>query len=695
MYKLVLVMLMVLTCTADAGWQRVATMNAPVGCGYMLDEKTILLGSGAFGGAGNIPPYTLRIWRSTDGGTTWQQMQTPDGTGRITHITFLTDKIGYASLYSIEYSLWKTTDGGLTWNDHTFGNNILSTCIGVTTKAIVKSHWSGRGGSINSSGGISTNDGRTMQLIFDNFGETALNGIAFSDDNRGVVVAGPQSLNRSYYTIDGGLTFQRGGVIQESWGVYALQGTSTFIALPEGLSTTPQRSVVRTDNIGQSWNTIFTFQNGINFTGHIDGMGSTVYVQTTATGSSTSGLYRSDNLGASWKNVGGPSYQRDTRFVVGGCRGEVVFAFDNNGNVWRTTDGGDGTLTRTIANPGAVILEPDTVRIHTFYCQPELGSFTIKLPPCARLQIDSVMVIGGNGEFSTAAGSFSITEPDTTTVTVKFRADIPVTRIAKVRLVGIIGGMKVDTFVTVIGKNATAPEPSIGSIASRPAGDTAIIPVYLTPTQDTFTIKKYALHISYNTDMMSPLFEDVVGTLSLPNDNSLLREEKGGLYFECTLRNVITERTDLTVPLIKFAMQTYLSKDITTQVRLDTFSVTSLAPLPLCTIPQEVYSVIYECGDTLLTALMKNGKIPFIYSIRPNPAQTGTVTVGLSIPETMTASLEVCDQRGTVVYRSAEKEYHKGEIDEPLSPELGSGSYFIRLRSMNKTYPAAKLLVRK
>src|SRR5579864_1679128 len=55
-------------------------------------------------------------------------------------------------------------------------------------------------------------------------------------------------------------------------------------------------------------------------------------------------MYRSTDQGVTWISVGGPSHERDTRFVVTGCKGGVVYAFDHNGKAWKTRTGGDGAL---------------------------------------------------------------------------------------------------------------------------------------------------------------------------------------------------------------------------------------------------------------------------------------------------------------------------------------------------------------
>ena len=73
------------------------------------------------------------------------------------------------------------------------------------------------------------------------------------------------------------------------------------------------------------------------------------------------GIIRTMNAGMTWKFVGGPNNLNDKRFAVTG-RGAVVIAFDDTGGVWRTTNGGDGTLSPSVL-PFVTIARPsDTVR---------------------------------------------------------------------------------------------------------------------------------------------------------------------------------------------------------------------------------------------------------------------------------------------------------------------------------------------
>src|SRR5205807_3040149 len=124
-------------------------------------------------------------------------------------------------------------------------------------------------------------------------------GIAFADDNIGAVTMGPRGQfggNRttSWFTRNGGLTWSQGEDLNESWGIYASAGTGKFVTLPEGDAMNRNHAVFLSNDGGNSWNQIFDFAafGSPDFTGHIAGVGNTVYVQTL---SSIQGLYRSDD----------------------------------------------------------------------------------------------------------------------------------------------------------------------------------------------------------------------------------------------------------------------------------------------------------------------------------------------------------------------------------------------------------------
>jgi hypothetical protein len=128
-------------------------------------------------------------------------------------------------------------------------------------------------------------------------------------------------------------------------------------------------------------------------------------------------------------------------------------------------------------------------------------------------------------------------------------------------------------------------------------------------------------------------------------------------------------------------MQSYLSGITTTSILLDTFSISSGAPLPLCSIPQETYITALACGDSILSAYIHSGAMPKFTSMRPNPVSQGELEVTIEMPETLVASIVLTDANGkTVSTPCTEKIFTKGKHTERIDIRLlASGVYAIRL----------------
>jgi hypothetical protein len=333
MRSFVVITLLLLVTPSFAGWQKIAQLDTKATCCFFFDDMTGLAGSGEYG-----TPDIIKIWRTNDGGFTWLPCTVPAAAGQVTAIHMKNTLIGYASIYAPadpQYSLWKTSDGGYSWFDDSRGNTGYTTNVWVTNKAITKTQW-------ENSGGSSINDGSSFSSTFSEGVSKNSNGIYFTSDDIGVVTSGPSTL-MSWYTTNGGISWSKGGAQAETWSAWGFKGSNIFFAVAE-----LQKQLVWSTNGGRTWTIRYRFEpllsNVEMVTGHISGKGSVMYVQTFSAGLLRTGA---NDSGRTWRFVGGPSNGLDTRaFYVGGCSGELVIAFDKDGSVWKTTDGGDGKLSR-------------------------------------------------------------------------------------------------------------------------------------------------------------------------------------------------------------------------------------------------------------------------------------------------------------------------------------------------------------
>lgn len=828
-----------------------------------------------------------------------------------------TPLVGYASIFGTFETLWKTTDGGNTWFDFTFGGQNASqvtggTCVYATPRTIVFTQWptrTQRGAIAGLPGGISKDGGSSFSQVFVGNVFAQSNGIDFTDDLHGVVTMGPTDPSDpaalNYETSDGGLNWTRLASLPESWGVYAVKGTSTFFCAGEG--TLAQPSIYRSDDNGITWKVIFTLQNFDQpWTGHIAGAGSTVYVQ--GQQDVVNGFYRSADFGATWIPVGGPANVRDTRFCVTGCAGEVVYAFNDAGELWKTTDGGDGTLRPYVGN-APFILSSDTLYFSTSQCNSVTQTLPFYSQSCLAASLDSLSIAGDlDGVFSvqhisphldsmghidstivtftpgfslsdsgllvlhghqgsthitetvvlkststtrspltlvtdtvrlfsfscdsvtksllfsngsclgtsldslsllnSSAGSFLVTNGIQRIVAAGAQDSILITYIPSVEgfdstqvtihghqgknlitlLISVTGASAVgkpfvvptDTlnlFTTyckpvtlalpfgnqscfpmsfdsasvsgdslqlfslgntathiVLGRsqdsievafnpngdgrdtatlslfahqdaqlfskkivlasyNQEAPQPEIGIIGSVAAGDTTLIPIYLEPTKDSFSISSYALHLSFNGDVLNPTSVVLANTLSSSGSVSpLLVSYPGRASCVVKFSTPIVTGANLTQPLVYIKAFATLSDSTETSIVLDSFAINGSAPLALCTIPAGIFQTLLGCGDSTITTVMRGEPIATFVSVTPNPSHQNIVNVTYRLSKEAVVTIRVTDALGnTIATPLLDMEEQPGVHLVSLSTEgWPSGTHFLLI-----TTPQSGVIVRK
>lgn len=323
---------------SQANWQKIFSQPNNSDCfraAFFLNESV-----------GFIAGYLEEgVYKTTDGGQTWVNTLFPNypngahPTYIITQI-LMTDQLnGWLTCEpAINASnpnppaLYITSDGGSSWNPGAITKGASD--IYKTPSAIILTSRELNGGT----GFISTDGGNSFRPALD-----TTNGVDFVDNLHGVVTGFEGQIWSR--TADGGLTWNNLAPSNdiETWSIYGVKGTTSFFTAGEGLIVTIPSTVRHSFDYGVTW--IDGTQLPFRTTGHIAGFGSTLYVQVDNEHTwPASGIWRSKDSGKTWVSIGGPDNTEDTRFVVTGCRGEVIYAFDGSGGVWKTSDGGDGSL---------------------------------------------------------------------------------------------------------------------------------------------------------------------------------------------------------------------------------------------------------------------------------------------------------------------------------------------------------------
>jgi photosystem II stability/assembly factor-like uncharacterized protein len=304
-----------------ATWPKVFqfTGNGYVSSAYFFNRNEGLVG---LNGATSGSP----IYRTTDGGQTWTPVSTPAATGVwMSEIWFSDATHGWATCFNgtTTSNLWRTSDRGLTWSVTSFIGSASS--IRETPSAIIVAVYAGNGIR------VSMDQGATFSIM----SSEGHDGLDFVDGLHGV---GTGFLSHFVVTSDGGATWNLIATpSNEAWGVYGYKGSARFLAVPEDISGGGTSKVYITTDYGSSWQQSTTMPG--KMTGSVQGSGTVAYVQS-ALSTSSSGLFRTTDYGATWTSVGGPNNQFDSRFAVTEC-GHVVFAFDNLGGVYRSVDVAD------------------------------------------------------------------------------------------------------------------------------------------------------------------------------------------------------------------------------------------------------------------------------------------------------------------------------------------------------------------
>jgi hypothetical protein len=669
---------------STATWNLIKQMPAPIDCGFFFDEMNGFVGSGIRDNFANV----AQIYGTVDGGKTWTTQVVPNARGAVTSIFMLDKTTGYASIFSSSNTLWKTVDGGKTWNNLPMANG-TAPCVYATKSAVMLTTWV-------YPGGVSFDGGKTFNQTFTDRQLRQSSGIDFTDDLHGVVTMGPHPTGfnigaSTYSTSDGGVNWTKGYALDESWGVYALKGSQSFFAAAEGSVGNVTNSIYRSDDNGVTWQAIYTFPDpGLRFTGHLSGSGKRLYFQTDV--NFQGGMYRSDDLGLSWNPIGGPFHSRDTRFVVTGCIGQVVYAFDENGAIWKTTDGGDGTL----ATGAPLTLSADTLRFSSKYCQSSINASLLFDQSCLSTTIDSTVLSRNPSRAFTVPHDprVTLTSDNGDSVQIKYDPQFSAGDTSILTIYAHQGGLAIVKKILLAGHNFTAPTPFVAPVTSVSAADSTDVAIYLVPTKDKFSISSLKFHLKFNGDVLTPFVVTTKGTLSEGAISASFQPAgNNGVLCTAMLKAPINQTSDLTKPLIYVRMQVTLSDSLGTNIVLDSFAINGPTPLGLCSTPESRFTMIPKCGDSTISITMNRQSLLRWLSVAPNPSTGGKVTLRFYLENASSLTVDLIDQATSLSVRATQSSFLAGEHMLELATDgIHAGSYLIALRTSQGETITRKLI---
>jgi hypothetical protein len=641
---------------------------------YFLNEN--------IGFAFNTNGVQSNLVRSIDGGKNWMFVPFFDKQQiTLQQFYFTTINRGYAATSD---GVYETEDTGSTWRKINTGNHLPFNSVYAFGDKVFAYGGSNRRFFRNGPLIMTSNDGKTWDTVIPPKTSPNLIPYVFGNKDSIVFAENIDSANNSLivFSTNNGRNWSSRKMDfldqTRTMGLFSLPHCKdvlrTFIDYQDTIYN-DMYFIVHSSDFGQHWDTI---DKPLVIGAWIAGNNCAQYVSP-ANQLPIGGLYRSTDHASHWQFNDGPqNFQEidDDDFhnlsVVGG--GAVVFAGDMGSRLWKTSDGGDGTLSSASLKSN-ISIDHDVIQA-MIICDTSDLTVTFQNLSCNYTSLTNIGIDGLDSAQYTSVWKHHL-------------ACSGLKDSVLIKIFSIPSGTSFYTFhahfvndefqIIDTSFNFTlspAPIPieefylRPSSIIAKP-GDVIEVTLFTNSSQNLADLSSFDLTYSVNTDLLTPLeFIPIKGatadqvkttqttaTVTLHFDPGFTFSgeiELGKL--RCTV--FVTDTLETDIHLISAA---YSSGCLVTSVDSNT-----------------IHFTLSECGGTILSQYLHTGKVLDIISIRPNPAQD-ELEIDLQSAMKQDASIEIRNALGAKVY-SGVKNLTSGSNSIYLDTKgLAAGMYLVRV----------------
>ncbi len=659
--------------SASAQWQHLNTFSGSLTSIY-FQKGDCTARTGFVGTEGNGTTFGWAIYKTSDGGLTWKQVQNHAASATfVSSFSFKDSLTGWCSIgdfgaLKAPDAIWKTTDGGETWKSLKVAGAYSTVFYHNEEQKLYATAWNGR--DI-----YSTDDGASW-TVFSNLLTNNItpqhNSVVFTSRLNGVISSVNSTPN--LITTDGGRTWNTTSFVQEMFSPLALSCSTGILAAAES-----QGLIYRSNDGGKTWSVIQSFPSNALLTGVMVGDDQHLFIQ------SASEVLMSVDLGVTWKPIGGPGNYDDSRMYV---RGGFLFAGSDNGDLYRYQyDNQPQKL-------GAFALGGDTMKFPSKLCGALDQKLTLTASSTCSECMDSVRI--SNASISGSTFFTIVSQPDPSrgvsaidSIVIEHRPAVTAHDTATLTFTSVQFGQASVHTVTLLGSSTPRPAVKVGfwtdaqqQIATVNAGDVVHTIVHLVdPVQQSLALNTVSFDIPIGTSVELAHVQamngwSIVSEVDNANDIAITM---GSSPHDATAGEAIAQidlRTDVgtdATPVIPITGVHFNASD-------PTYETCSLTPVPAT----DAIAINFNqrCGDSTIRTFLDGKPLVTSIGISPDPVlkHGGSASAILHVKAGVAgrSDVTITSMAGVRLLTLSNVALQQGDNRIPLDlSTLAEGAYFV------------------